>query len=418
MDITVEKKSPVRKYRYFIIAGAVLIVVILYLLIPSVASKRLRYEAEDLRITEVKRGGFQEYVELEGVTIPILTVKLTSAETGIVRKVVAEPGAFLNAGDTIMILANPELERTIEDERDNLEKQQVQYREKLIQMDRKTSELKRNALKTKYELEKLSKKHELDKEEYNIGLMSKAQLEMAVDEYNYTKQNTQLLLEELRNDSLANIIQADLLKADLSREELKYQRSRERLNDLVICASVSGQLSFVAVIPGERVSVGAALGELKVIDDVKISVKVSEYYMEKIQIGLQASLINNDQRIPLKVSRINPEVNVSDRNFEVDLLFTGAKPDNIVLGKSYRVQLELGQPIEALVMDKGNFYQTTGGRWIFKLDESGKKAKKTDILVGRQNSRQYEILEGLEPGDKVVISGYDNFGDAQELILK
>lgn len=417
MDIQLEKKSPVLKHKYLFILGGVFLALIIYLLLAGVGSKRLRLDADNLRIAEVKRMGFQEYVETEGITQPILTVQVTSSEAGTVDRVVAEPGAMLRVGDTIVVLKNPELERTIDDERDNLEKQQVTYREKVLQMERETSELKRNALKTTFDLDKLNKKHTLDQEEYRIGLISKAQLEMAEDEYNFTRENTRLLLEELRNDSLANIIQADLMASDLRREEARFERSRERMNDLVIRAPVAGQLSFVRAIPGERVSVGTSLGEVRVIDDVKIGIKVSEYYMERLQIGSPASLISGDQRIPLRITRINPEIS-AERNFEVDLHFVDQRPDNIVLGKAYRVQLELDSPVEALVVDRGNFYQQTGGRWIFKLNEAGTKAERAEIVVGRQNPRQYEVLEGLSEGDRVVISGYENFGEAQELIIK
>ena len=418
MDIAIEKKHPkLRKYKYPIIGGAVLLALLVYLLTVGVGARRLRYDAENLRITEVKRGAFQEYVETEGFAQPILTLKITTSEGGTVERIVADPGAMLREGDTILVLSNPELLRTIEDERDNLEKQQVSYREKMIQMEKGSSELKRNALRTTYDLDKLSKKHALDLEEYNIGVISKAQLEMAVDEYNFTRRNTELLLQELHNDSLAGIIQAELMASDLRREGLKYSRSRERLDDLVVRAPVSGQLGYISVIPGERVGVGASLGDIRVVDNMKVSIKVSEYYMERIQIGAPASIVSGDEKIPMVVARVNPEI-TSDRNFEVDLFFAGGKPENIVLGKAYRVQLELDQPIEALVMDKGNFYQYTGGRWVFKLDASGNKAKRAEITIGRQNTRQYEILEGLSPGDRVVISGYENFGNAQELILK
>lgn len=416
MDIAIKKKSPLLKYKYYILTGIVLAGVLLYLFFSSLGGSRLRYDSDNLQISEVKQDKFLDYLDVEGIAQPKLTVKLNSFENGTVDRIVAEEGSMLKKGDTILILKNPELIRTIEDERDDLNKQQVSYEEKNLQMKRKSSELKRNTLKTVYDLERLGKQYNLDKEEYQIGIKSKAQLEVASDDYNFNQKNAKLLLDELKHDSLMNIIQTDLMKTDLNREEKKYMRSRERLENLIVRAPVSGQLSFMSVIPGERVTAGSSIGELKVIEDIKISTKVSEYYIDRIAIGLSASITYQDKKYELKITKINPEI--KDRQFEVDLVFTGEMPDNIRIGKNYRIQIELGQPEDALVMGKGNFYQSTGGQWIFKLNDSGDKAIRTNITIGRQNPLQYEVMSGLKQGDKVIISGYDNFGDVQELILR
>jgi len=187
------------------------------------------------------------------------------------------------------------------------------------------------------------------------------------------------------------------------------------LNDLVVKAPLSGQLSFVNVILGERVSAGSSIGEIKIIDQFKIHTLISEYYIDRITLGLPATVIYQDKKYPLKITKINPEV--KDRQFEVDLVFTGEQPENTRIGKTYRVQIELGQPEDALVIPKGNFFQSTGGQWIFKLNGAGSKALKTPISIGRQNPQQYEILNGLKQGDRVIITGYDNFGEAEEVVL-
>lgn len=414
MDIKIEKKPTVIRYKYYFIAGGMFLLLIIYLLFSTVGPSRLKYERDNVQIAEVKNDKFMEYLDAEGIAQPRMTVKLNSSESGIVERIVAEDGAMLDKGDTILILSNPELIRIIEDERDNFEKQQISYNEKTLQMQRKTSELKRTTLKTMYDLNKLNKQYTLDKEEFEIGIRSKAQLEVSSDEYDFNRKNTTLLLEELKHDSLMNLIQIDLMKNDLKREEKKYMRNRDRLNNLIVQAPVAGQLSYVSVIPGERVGAGVNIGELKVIDDLVISTKVSEYYIDRISLGLPASITYQNEKYELRVKKINPEI--KDRLFQVDLEFAGKKPDNIRIGKSYRIQIELGQPEDALVVERGNFYQSTGGKWVFKV--VGDKAVKSNMVIGRQNPRQYEILEGLQPGDKIIISGYDNFGDAQEIILK
>jgi multidrug efflux pump subunit AcrA (membrane-fusion protein) len=225
-----------------------------------------------------------------------------------------------------------------------------------------------------------------------------------------------MMLEELKSDSLTNAIQYSLMENDMGREEKRFERSRERLDNLIVRAPIDGQLSFISAAYGERIGSGATIGEQKVIDDLKINTKVSEYYIDRISIGLPATVTYLNKKYYLKITKLNPEI--KDRMFEIDLVFTGERPDNIRIGKTYRVQIELGQPEDALIIDKGNFYQNTGGQWIFKLDKSGNKAFRTNITVGRQNPGQYEVLNGLEEGDKVIISGYGSFGEAQELMLK
>ncbi|GHT49104.1 ABC transporter permease [Bacteroidia bacterium] len=416
MDIQLKKKHPIIRYKYYILAGVMFTAFLIYLLIMSAGPRRLRYDADKLEIAEVKQDKFLEYLDVEGIVQPKLTIKLNSFEAGSVERIVADDGSLLKAGDTILVLSNPELIRTIEDERDELSKQQVSYKEKQIQMERKSSELKRQSLETSYKLDRLSKENTLNKEEFNIGIKSKAQYEVAVDEFAFNKENTRLILEELRHDSLLNLVQTDLMHNDLSRGEKRFERSRERLDNLIVRAPVDGQLSFINVIPGERVNAGANIGELKVIDQIKISTKVSEYYIDRIVVGLPATITYQGEKYPLKITKINPEIR--DRQFEVDLVFNGRLLDNARIGKSYRVQIELEQPEDALVIPKGNFFQTTGGQWIFKVNESGDRAKKTPVAIGRQNPRQYEVLEGLKPGDRIIVTGYDNFGDAEEIILK
>jgi hypothetical protein len=333
-----------------------------------------------------------------------------------VDEIIAEDGSLLKEGDIILTLKNPDLDRSIEDERDELSKIRLNHQEKQIQMERKSSELKRNSMGMAYKQEKLTKEFNLNEEEFKLGIISKAQYEIAVGNYEYSLKEDELLRQEMQHDSLMNRIQLDLLSTDLSRAEKRFERSRERLDRLIVRAPGDGQLSFINVIPGERVNSGSNIGELKLIDQVKISTKVSEYYIDRITPGLPATITYQDTKYTLKITRVNPEIR--DRQFEVDLVFTDEHIENIRIGKSYRVQIELEQPEEALVIKKGNFFQSTGGQWIFKLDASGNKATRVPISIGRQNPRQYEILEGLNPGDKIIITGYDNFGEVQEIVFK
>jgi len=415
MDIQLKKKSTVSKYKYYIIGAGAFVILLIYILITTNGPSRLRYDVENLLIAEVSQEKFMEYVDIEGLAQAKTTVKVNVYESGIVDHIVVDNGAMLKKGDTILFLRNAELQKTIEDEKDDLEKKRVSHEEKVLQMNRASLELRRNTMRTIYDLERLSKQYNLDKDEFDMGIKTKAQLDVASDEYEFQQKNTTMLLEALRHDSLMNVLQTDLMKNDIDREEKRYLRSKERLDNLVVTAPITGQLSNINAILGERMSGGGSIGEQKTIDELKIATKVSEYYIDRITLGLPATITYQNRKYRLKISKINPEIR--DRSFDIDLLFIDDVPDNIRIGKTYRIQIELGQPEDALVIDKGNFYQSTGGQWVFKLDKSGNKAIRTNITVGRQNPSQYEILEGLQLGDKVIISSYNNFGEAQEIIL-
>ena len=184
----------------------------------------------------------------------------------------------------------------------------------------------------------------------------------------------------------------------------------------MVTAPLKGQLSFVKVTPGQQVSSGESIAEIKVLDQYKIHTSLSEYYIDRITTGLPATVNYQGNKYPLKITKVVPEV--KDRMFDIDLIFTGDMPDNVRVGKSFRVQIELGQPEQAHIIPRGNFYQFTGGQWIYKVNASKTKAVRVPLNIGRQNPQQYEIVEGLQPGDWVITTGYDTFGDAEELILK
>ena len=416
MDIKIEKKPWYIRHRYYLLGGTAFVIFLIYVISLSFGPRKLRIETDNIQIAEVKNDKFMEYVDVEGLVQPILTIKINTREAGSVERIIGEEGTMMEKGDSILVLSNPDLLRSIEDHRDEWEKQRITYKEKVIEMEQKSLTLKQQTLQTQYEMNRLTKSFALDKEEYKMGIKSKAQLEVSEDEYNYKLQNSALQMESLRHDSAVTLIRKDLLKNDLEREQKKFTRSLERMNNLVVTAPIAGQLSFVKVTPGQQVASGESIAEIKVLDQYKIHTSLSEYYIDRITTGLPATINYQGKRYPLKITKVVPEV--KDRMFDVDLIFTGEMPDNVRVGKSFRVQIELGQPEQAIVIPRGNFYQVTGGQWVYKVNASKTKAIKVPLTIGRQNPQQYEITEGLQPGELVVVTGYDTFGDAEELILK
>ncbi len=394
MDIKLEKKPWYIRYRYYLAGGVAFLAFLIYVVTLSLGPSKLRIEQDNIQIAEVKNGKFMEYVDVEGVIQPILTIKVNARETGSVERIIGEEGSLLRQGDTILVMENPDLLRSIEDQRDDWEKQLITYREKEIEMEQKSLNLQQQALQTDYDLNRLRKSFALDKEEYRMGIKSKAQLEVSEDEYNYKVKNAHLQRESLRHDSAVTVIRKDLIRNDRERERKKYERACERLGNLVVKAPVAGQLSFVKVTPGQQVASGESIAEIKVLDQYKVHTSLSEYYIDRIITGLPATINYQGRKYPLRITKVVPEV--KDRTFDVDLVFTGDMPDNVRVGKSFRVQIELGQPEEALVIPRGNFYQSTGGQWIYKLNAAKTKAVRVPLGIGRQNPQGTEVSKYTE----------------------
>ena len=416
MDIQLKPKPWYIKYRYYIVAGVAFLAFVVYVITLIVGPRQLSIDAENYKIVEVENGHFMEYVDVEGITQPILTLQINAMESGFVSRIVAEEGAILNEGDTILVLTNPELLRSIEDEHDSWQNSQRNYREQEIEMEQKSITLRQQALDASHQMARLDKSLKQSREEYRMGIKSKAELEVEEEEYEYQKQKTQLQMQSLRHDSIATRLRREMVVANREAEDKKLSRANNRTNGLVVRAPISGQLSYLAVTPGQQVSMGMSIGQIKDLSQYKVHTSLNEYYIDRITTGLPAKISYQDKTFPLSISRVVPEV--KERSFDVDLVFSGQKPSNIRLGKSYRVQIELGKPERAIILPRGDFYQHTGGRWIYRLSSDGKKATKVEIEIGRQNPQHYEIVSGLNDGDRVIVSGYDKFGDVEELVIE
>ena len=415
MDIQLKKRPWYIRYKYYLMAAVAFAIFMIYVMTLSVGPRKQRIDTESIQIADVETGRFMEYVDVEGLVQPILTIQVNTKEGGFVDRIVAEEGAMLEKGDTILTLVNPELTRQINDKRDEYEKQMVSYRNQEITMEKQTLNLRQQILQARYEQKRLKKNYELAKEEYAMGIKSKAELEVVEEEYNLKRQTTALQMEGLRYDSVTSSLSRQILQTDMERERKKFARELDRLGDLVVRAPISGQLSFIQATPGQQVGGNNKIGEIKVLSQYKIHTSLSEYYIDRVTTGLPATILYQGKRFPLKITKVVPEV--KDRSFDVDLVFGDEMPDNVRVGKSYRVQIELGQPEEAVVIPRGNFYQATGGQWIYKVSEDGEKAIRTPITIGRQNPQQYEVTTGLQPGDRVITTGYDQFGEAEVLVL-
>lgn len=415
MDKILTPKPWYIRHKYYILCGTAVVTIIIYALTLSLGPSRQRIDQEEVKIGEATTAPFLEYVDVEGVVQPIRTIRVNTHEAGSVSRIVAEDGQTVRQGDTILVLSNPELERAIEDQRDDLARQQTSYQEQQIEQEKLRLQLQKQILQAHYEKQRLYKSIVLDREEHDMGIKSKAQLEVAEDEYRYQQQRTELEMLSLRNDSASAVIRSQIMERDIEREQKKYKRSRERLDDLVVVAPCDGLIGYIGTSLGQRVGAGEQIAEIKVHTDYKVHATLNEYYIDRITSGLPANIKYQNEQFPLHITKVVPVVR--NRTFDIDLVFEKERPANIRVGKSYRVQIELGKAEEALIIPRGDFYQNTGGMWIYQLDESGTKAFRTSISIGRQNPSHYEVIDGLSAGDRVIISGYENLGDAEVIIL-
>lgn len=416
MDIQLAPKPWYVKYKYYILAAILFLGFSVYVVSLALGPRKVKIEGEDYKIADVKSAPFMEYVDVEGIVQPIQTIQLNALESGYVERIVAEEGSMLEEGDTILILSNPELLRSIDEDQADWENQQRNYMEQEIEMDKHSITLRQQALDATHQMASLEKSLAQSREEFRMGIKSKAEMDVIEEDYDYQQKKAELQMQSLRHDSVATCLKREMVRANKAASTRKLSRSTARTSHLVVRAPIAGQLSFIGVGIGQQVAAGTKVGEIKVMTEYKVHTSLSEYYIDRITTGLPANIQHQEKKYPLRISKVVPEV--KERTFACDLLFTADKPSNIRLGKSYRVQIELGKPETAIVIPRGDFYQATSGRWIYRLSPDGNTAHKVDIEIGRQNPQQYEILSGLNPGDKVIVNRYDKLGDAEELVIK
>ena len=415
MDVKLPPKKWYVKYRIHIVAGILAAGLIVMLIKVSTGPKIIRINSDSVQTATVQSGEFSEYVNAEGTLQPIQTIKVYTREGGFVESVLVQDGALVHKGDTLMILSDPELQRTIETARESWRKQNRTYRTSMIEMDQRRLSLAQNILQTKYELKRLEKEHNLVIEEFKMGIKSKAQLDVADEEYNYKMETVRLQLESRRQDSVLNAIRQEALQDELEEGRRQLLNTEARLNDLVVTAPADGQLSGLSLEPSQRISSGTSIADIKRMDQFRMHLSINEFYIDKIAVGQPATITYEKKSYPMVISNTVPEI--KGGSFDVYLVFTDSMPDNARIGKTYQARIEMGGQVQSVIVPKGNFYNFTHGAWVFRLNESHTHAVRVPVSIGRQNPRHFEILEGLNPGDEIIITGYDRIADADEVVL-
>lgn len=408
MDRKIEKKKGIRpKHLIYILAGAIFVVLLVYL-IKSASTSTYRAERDKLTISTVEAGSFKDYISLIGTVEPITTIYLDVEEGGkVIEKVIYE-GSMVKKGDVIVRLQNNDLNLQILDTESQLAYQSNELRNTFINMEQQKISNKQQLLSIDYEIIRLKRNYEQNNELFKKGFISKEQYLISKENYELAQRDRELRYERMVQDSIFRENQKTQMNNSLQNMQQNLKMVQQRLENLNIKAPATGQLGTLNIEIGQQINRGERIGQLQILDNFKVVAQVDEHYIDRVRHGLNATFERQDRQFDIKVAKVYPEVR--DGRFKVDLHFTGETPANLRTGQTYHIRLELGQPIDTILLPRGGFFQSTGGQWVFVLDESGKSATKRNIRIGRQNPLHYEVLEGLNPGENVITSSYEMFG--------
>lgn len=394
--------------------GALLLVFVIYL-IARPNNKTLRVDKDTVTISTAVNGEFNDYIRISGRVQPMTTIQLSPQEGGIVEKILIEEGSPVKAGDAILILNNDNLDLQILNSEAELAEKENILRNTQIQMEQQKLDVRQNVLEYGTQVDRLKRAYEQQKALYEDNLIAKEDYLKAEEDYNLALQKYNLMTERSRQDSLYRGTQIDRMEESLENMQLNMSMIRRRKSNLIVKAPIDGELGLLDVVLGQSIAAGTKIGQINSVGTYKVEAQIDEHYIDRVIAGLEATFERQGETYSTVIRKVYPEVR--DGKFKADFKFDGEQPDNIRSGQTYYLNLQLGQPEEAVIIPRGTFYQKTGGKWIYVVNKEGTKAVKREIRIGRQNPQYYEVLEGLEPGEKVITSGYDTYGDSDVLVF-
>ena len=359
---------------------------------------------------------FNDYITVIGQVEPITTIFLDAIEGGTVEQRFIEEGATVKKGDVILRLENRQLYQTILNSEAALAEKENYLRSTRISFETEQIQSKRNILDSEYKLTRKKRTYNQYESLFKESLISKEDYLQTKEDYEYETNLLTINKLKARTDSMFRATSMITLETDLGKMRQMLGLVRERLDNLNVKAPVDGQLGMLEAEIGQRINEGQRIGQINVLDNFKVNAKIDEHYIDRVVRGLAATLDRNGTNFNLSVKKVYPDVR--EGQFKIDLVFEGQTPDNVRTGQTYHVKLELGESQKALMIPRGGFFQSTGGQWVFVLNDSGTEAVKRPIKIGKQNPQYYEVLEGLNAGEKVITSGYEMFGTNDKIVMK
>jgi len=416
MDIKIEKKRGIRPKHYAIAIVGLVMLFTSYLLASAYGLSSVRKEKKELSIATVEEGKFDDYITINGNVAPITTIFMDAYEGGRVSEKLIEEGATVKKGDIILKLENMNIYEQILASESNLALKQNDLRSTKMTFDSRLVEARRSLATASTELQRLKRNFEQNEALYNEELISKEEFLRSKENYELASKQYQIVKLQTENDSKLRSTSLTRLDADLERMQKTLTMVYSRLDHLNVKAPADGQLGFLDAEIGQNISPGQRIGQINVLTNFKIEAAIDEHYIDRVQLDLTAELERNGYNYPLRVRKVYPEVR--NGKFKVDLVFTGEKPETIRSGQSYNLKLQLGESSNAVMLPKGSFYHATGGQWVFVISEKEDEAVRRNIQIGKQNEKYYEILDGLQAGEKVIVGDYGNFNDFERIVLE
>ncbi len=415
MDRQIEKKSFLRRYAWYIAAAAALAALLVWIVLGTTAST-MTIDATDITISDVTRGKFDDYVRLNGQVLPIQVVQISPEEGGIVREKVVEEGTRVRKGDVILRLSNSNLDLQILNAEAELAEKQNLLRNTQVamQQDRLNNRTEQATLDT--DCDRKRRAYEQNARLYKERLISKEVYLQSREDYKLARRKQSLISQRLKQDSLYRHVQMAQMEDNLDNMRKNVLLVRDRKNKLEVRSAIDGELGLLDVELGQNIAAGQNIGQINDLSDFKVQAQIDEHYIDRVRPGLSASFSRGGKTYRLRVRKVYPEVR--NGTFRTDFVFVGERPAQMRSGQTFYVELALGKSQQATLIPRGTFFQTTGGNWIFVLDKSGRKAYRRNISIARQNPQYYEVTDGLEPGERVITSGYEAFKDNEVLVIK
>jgi len=415
VDRIIEKKKWNNK-RIMLIAGiAGLVLLITFSIVLTSGKSKLDVDPERITVSEVTKGPFQEFIPVNGVVLPITTIYLDAVEGGRVEKLYVEDGTDMKKGDPIMKLSDLDLELSLANQQTAVFNVLTQMQISRDQAQQNTIGKLQNMADADNAYRDASRVYKLDQKLYAQKAIGLQEYQVAVNTYDYALRKEKLNTQILKQDTASVKQQAEQAQESYANMKSTLELMKQKVGDLVVKAPVDGQLTSMDAEVGQNITKGERLGEIDVLSGYKVRVNIDEHYISRVYNGLSGDFSFADKTYKLKIKKVFSQV--TNGQFQVDMEFVGTVPQGIRRGQTLQIRLALSDETQAVLVPKGGFYQQTGGNWIFKLSADGKTAYRTNIQLNRQNPDYYEVTGGLQPGDKVVTSSYDTYGDMQELVL-
>lgn len=416
MDIQLEKKKGLQKKHLPYVAGGAFVILLVGWIIFGNHQATLKVDARTLSIGNVTKDMFNDFVRVDGQVQPITTIQLSPLEGGIVEERLVEEGSKVKKGDVIIRLSNSNLDLSILNSEAELAEKQNFLRNTQVTMEQDKLNNRTEKLQLDLDVKRKLRAFQQQEELYKESLNSREEYLQAKEDYELAIEKRALMIERLRQDSIYRSVQMDQMEESLENMRQNMIMIRQRVENLHVKSPIDGELGLLDVVLGQNVTMGQKIGQINDLSDFKIEAQIDEHYIDRVRAALPATFERQGASFHLKVRKVYPEVR--EGKFKTDFVFDGGRPDNIRTGQTYYINLELGLPTEAILIPKGSFFQSTGGNWIFVVSSDGKEAYRRKIKVGRQNPQYYEVLEGLEAGEKVIVSSYESFKDNEVLILQ